>query len=198
MKNIVKTGCLALFLCFASYQSANAQFGKLFDKAKKTVTKATKAVDNASTVANAGEVIKLEGGGTMTYTFKDRVNFELVGVYGKSTSENYGDVYVVLKVKMLTNKSELPIGGPVNMGEIVPTAIDQDGNVYKTESPGWYEYTVSEGLFVKLNLSDRILFKNVKKSVKTLQQLKLTYSLSYADKGILTLSDVPVQWGVEP
>ncbi len=183
-------------------QPACAQFGKLLKKAQEAVSTATNATDQASTVANGGAVVKLDNGGTMTYTQKDKVEFELVGVYGKSTSANYGTVYAVFKVKMIANKSKIKFGGTTTSasGNITPKAIDTNGNAYDTEFKGnvSQEYDVVEGTFVNLKLDGRCEFQNVKKSATTMQVLRMPFWLGYEQDGVITLKDVPVQWDVEP
>ena len=71
------------------------------------------------------------------------VDLQLVGVYGKSTSLNYGTVQLVFKVKMIANKSSVRFGVNSSYPGLM---IDQDGNTYKTQDgAGWYDYPVTEG-----------------------------------------------------
>ena len=60
------------------------------------------------------------------------LDVELVGVYGVSTSNNYGYVEVVMKVNMKLNKSSVSFGG--KKSSMSTMATDADGIVYKMKS----------------------------------------------------------------
>ena len=198
MKRTVKLIGFAIAAMTLGAQPASAQFSKLLKKAKQAVSAVTGAADQASVKADGGAVVKLENGGTMSYPLKDKVEFQLVGVYGTSTSENYGTIHVVLKVKMIANKSSIKFGG-TGPGNVIPKAIDTDGNAYDTKFKGnvSQEHNVVEGTFVKIKLDDNCEFKDVKKSTTTLQILKMPFWLGYEQEGVITIKDVPVQWDVE-
>ena len=198
MKRTVKLIGMAIVAMALGTQPANAQLGKLLKKAKQAVTSVTNAADQASVKADGGAVVKLENGGTMSYSLKDKVEFQLVGVYGTSTSENYGTIHVVLNVKMIANKSSMKFGGCGPNREI-PKAIDTNGNAYDTKYKGnvSQERDVVEGTFVKIKLDDGCEFLNVKKSTTALQILKMPFWLGYEQAGVITIKDVPVQWDVE-
>ena len=198
MKRTVKLIGMAIVAMALGTQPANAQLGKLLKKAKQAVTSVTNAADQASVKADGGAVVKLENGGTMSYSLKDKVEFQLVGVYGTSTSENYGTIHVVLNVKMIANKSSIKFGG-TGPGNVIPKAIDTNGNAYDTKFKGnvSQERDVVEGTFVKIKLDDGCEFLNVKKSTTALQILKMPFWLGYEQLGVITIKDVPVQWDVE-
>ncbi len=128
-------------------------------------------------------------------SFKDKVDVQLVGAYGKSTSENYGEVSLVLKVKMIANKNEISIGGNSNWPVML---IDEEGNVSEPRYLGWTPYSVSEGIYMKIILKDSSTFTNVKKSAKIIQKAQIALSLSYDEKGLLIMKNVPIQWDVQP
>ena len=134
-------------------------------------------------------------GGTLINPLKDKVDVQLVGAYGKSTSENYGEVSLVLKVKMIANKNEISIGGNSNWPVML---IDEEGNVSEPRYLGWTPYSVSEGIYMKIILKDSSTFTNVKKSAKIIQKAQIALSLSYDEKGLLIMKNVPIQWDVQP
>lgn len=113
----------------------------------------------------------------------------------QSTSENYGEVSLVLKVKMIANKNEISIGGNSNWPVML---IDEEGNVSEPRYLGWTPYSVSEGIYMKIILKDSSTFTNVKKSAKIIQKAQIALSLSYDEKGLLIMKNVPIQWDVQP
>lgn len=133
----------------------------------------------------------------MTNPLSAAAEIELVGAYGKSTSANYGTVYLVLKVKMILNKSRISFGGNINADKTM--AVDQDGNAYATGTMGQFPKDVTEGMFVKVVLDDKDgQFLDVKKTATTLQQIRLGCFIDANHKGMITFRDVPVRWDVEP
>lgn len=182
---------LAIELLFLGVQPAEAQLGGLLKKAKK-------AISDVTAVAGGAEVgvaaVTLPGGGTMQNPVASVADVQLVGVFGKSTSTNYGEVYLVLKVKMIANKTNISIGG--NSG-LPPIMIDQAGNSYKIPL-GWYNYDVVEGVYVTLVLNEHATFKDVRKSAVILQQVRIGISVDSDNRGLLTFKNVPVLWDVDP
>lgn len=79
-----------------------------------------------------GNGVELPGGGMMYNGVSQWLDVELVGVYGVSTSNNYGYVEVVMKVNMKLNKSSVSFGG--KKSSMSTMATDADGNVYKMKS----------------------------------------------------------------
>ena len=107
-------------------------FGSILKKAKKVLTPSSEPAKTEATQAkpaasNAAEE-PIATGGTLINPLKDKVDVQLVGAYGKSTSENYGEVSLVLKVKMIANKNEISIGGNSNWPVML---IDEEGNAIK-------------------------------------------------------------------
>ena len=185
-----------LSLCAMPVQAQG--LGGLFKKAKKVLTNSseTTTTSQAQTAATTTAVEEpIASGGTLTNPLKSKVEVQLVGAYGKSTSENYGEVHLVFKIKMIANKNELPIGGNANWPAML---IDEEGNTSKMKYEGWFPYPVSEGIFMKIPLNDSSAFVNVKKSAKVIQKAQIALSLSYEEKGFVTLKNVPIQWDVQP
>ena len=174
-------------------------FGSILKKAKKVLTPSSEPAKTETPQAkpaasNAAEE-PIATGGTLINPLKDKVDVQLVGAYGKSTSENYGEVSLVLKVKMIANKNEISIGGNSNWPVLL---IDEEGNVSEPRYLGWTPYSVSEGIYMKIILKDSSTFTNVKKSAKIIQKAQIALSLSYDEKGLLIMKNVPIQWDVQP
>ncbi|MDY6270928.1 MAG: hypothetical protein SPL43_06040 [Prevotella sp.] len=196
--------CIAM-LTMGTMQAQAQGLGGLLKKGKKALEKVNSVLggttesnqqdSKAAIMKTGGSDIVLPNGGSLRNPIPQVVDVQLVGVYGKSTSLNYGTVQLVFKVKMIANKSNIRFG--VN-SEFPGLMIDQDGNTYKTESTaGWYDYPVTEGVYMKLPVT-KTLFVDVKKSAKTIQQLQIGISASYDETGLIILRNIPIQWDVEP
>lgn len=196
--------CIAM-LTMGTMQAQAQGLGGLLKKGKKALEKVNSVLggttesnqqdSKTAIMKTGGSDIVLPNGGSLRNPIPQVVDVQLVGVYGKSTSLNYGTVQLVFKVKMIANKSNIRFG--VN-SEFPGLMIDQDGNTYKTESTaGWYDYPVTEGVYMKLPVT-KTLFVDVKKSAKTIQQLQIGISASYDETGLIILRNIPIQWDVEP
>lgn len=125
------------------------------------------------------------------------LDVELVGAYGKSTSLNYGTVYLVFKAKMIANKTSAGFGGSVR--NVASVAVDQDGNLYNTGTNGQYRRNLTEGIAVKVTLDEKdAQFQDVKKTATTMQMIKLGVYIDAQNAGTITFKNVPVQWDVTP
>ena len=122
---------LAMMLLFG-VMPANAQLGNILKKVKETVDAVTNTTTTQSQtgtdstqdkVANVLSVA-IPSGGTMENPLAGVLDVELVGAYGKSTSLNYGTVYLVFKAKMIANKTSAGFGGSVR--NVASVAVDQD------------------------------------------------------------------------
>ena len=196
--------CVAM-LTMGTMQAQAQGLGGLLKKGKKALEKVNSVLggttennqqdSKTATLKTGGSDVVLPNGGSLRNPIPQVVDVQLVGVYGKSTSLNYGTVQLVFKVKMIANKSNIRFG--VNY-EYPGLMIDQDGNTYKTqETAGWYDYPVTEGVYMKLPVT-KTLFVDVKKSAKTIQQLQIGISASYDETGLIILRNIPIQWDVEP
>lgn len=186
-------------ICIVCHSYSSPRLWKHSKKAKKVLTPSnepakTEAPQAKPAASNAAEE-PIATGGTLINPLKDKVDVQLVGAYGKSTSENYGEVSLVLKVKMIANKNEISIGGNSNWPVML---IDEEGNVSEPRYLGWTPYSVSEGIYMKIILKDSSTFTNVKKSAKIIQKAQIALSLSYDEKGLLIMKNVPIQWDVQP
>lgn len=199
-----KIVCIAM-LTMGTMQAQAQGLGGLLKKGKKALEKVNSALGGTTEnnkqdtktaiLKTGGSDIVLPNGGSLRNPIPQVVDLQLVGVYGKSTSLNYGTVQLVFKVKMIANKSDISFG--VN-SRFPGLMIDQDGNTYKTqETAGWYDYPVTEGVYMKLPVT-KTWFVDVKKSAKTIQQLQIGISTSYEETGLIILRNIPIQWDVEP
>ncbi len=200
MKRFAFVCTLVFGLCSLN---ARAQgLGGLLKKVKKGVetvtgTNTTSSSQSSQTAAKGaakGVEIPVEGGGTMVNPIPSIADIQLVGAYGKSTSLNYGEVRLVFKVKMIANLTSLSFGCNTNYPALM---VDQDGNSYKSkENAGWYDYTVTEGVFINMPLKDSARFVDVKRTATTIQRLQYGVGVGYGKTGLIVLKDVPIQWDV--
>lgn len=196
MKRFLKLFFLLAALTVAGTQQADAQIGNLLKKAKKTVEAVTGKTVEEQTVAKV-KAVEIPSGGTMENPISSAVELELVGAYGKTTSQNYGTVQLVLKVKMIANKARIGFGGEINGTKTM--AVDQDGNSYAQNLLGQYFYDVTEGMFIKVALDHNdLIFKDVKKAAQTMQVIRLGCFVDNNAKGMITFKNVPIQWDVQP
>lgn len=210
-KNLLRMFAVCV-ACFLVAQPADAQFSKILKKVKK-VAETVANGNNAQTTQKQGEIpaeFKVSksvtaSGATVENPFSQIMDVQLVGAYGQSTSQNYGTISLVLKLKMIANKSRVGLGGEENFpsaSQAVKTmCVDQDGNTYFTYGGMSSEYfDVTEGIYVKINLGDRrnTTFIDVKKSAIELQVIKLAVYVDAGNRGHITFKNVPVQWNVKP
>lgn len=189
----------ALLLAMGAAPAQAQGLGKILKKVKKgveAVTGSLSAETNTQTTRTRLKTDSIPGGGTISNPFPKVCDIQLVGAYGKATSANYGEVRLVFKVKMIANKNEIRFGGNTSYPAIM---VDQDGNSYTPNvAAGWYPYSVTEGVYMKIPIKDTQTFIDVKQSATTIQLLQFGVSLDSSNTGLIILRDVPIQWGVEP
>lgn len=198
MRKTIKALLVCVVMAFAGSMPASAQFGNILKKAKEGLEKANQVVGTLTGESAAtGSEVAIASGGTMQNPLAAAVDVELVGAYGTSTSENYGKVNLVLKVKMIANKSRIGFGGTLNADKTM--AVDQDGNSYPNGTMAQQFYDVAEGIVTKLTLNGgSTVFTDVKKTAKTMQVIKLACYIDGQYRGMITFKNVPVQWDVQP
>lgn len=194
----IKALLVCAVMAFAGATPASAQLGNILKKAQKTLESVNNTLDKVSGEGGEGGTeVAIPSGGTMVNPMAAAAQVELVGAYGTSTSENYGRVYLVLKVKMIANENRIGFGGSMNGAKTM--AIDQDGNQYTTGTMGQYYRDVTEGIEMKVTLDDQYgPFDDVKKTAKTMQVIKLACYINAQNRGMITFKNVPVQWDVQP
>ncbi len=189
MKRNLVIALLAVFCAAGTVETAHAQgFLKKLGKAlDKVAAKDDKAAGKAVTQAN-GVVVQ-----------NPMINFfdiELVGAYGVSKSENFGDVELVLKVAAKAPITSINIGGNTNFYHSI--AYDADGNTYKPHYANiGQSYDITEGIAVRIVHGKGFQFENVRKSVTVLPMIKLGINGKGWEDGEVTFKNVPVAWDAE-
>lgn len=191
MKKINCKIVLTLAVVLLCTMSANAQLGNLLKKTKDAAKKATESTVNKSE-------IKPENGGTIFNPLSSILDLQFVGAYGKSTSENFGEVYLVFVANIKEpGIGKITMGGGAGRNE-KSLAVDAQGNSYKIGSSG-ERYEVMEGVPVKLvcNAKDAS-FHNVKKTAESFSVVKYEIYVNAGNRDLVTLKNIPIQWDVEP
>ena len=190
--------CLVL-LAVGTMETQAQGLGGLLKKAKKTAEKVTGTTTptsstspGAQTTALPVKEVTMTAGGTIANPLAGSVcDIELVGLYGKGTSLNYGTVTPVFKMRMILNKDKVHIGFPV--------AFDQEGNTYKPNYDNVKkEYDVTEGVWVKVTAPDGWNFEDVKKTTTTFSVMKMEVFADAEHQGTVVLKNVPILWDVTP
>ncbi len=202
--------CLAM-LTMGSVQTQAQGLGGLLKKAKKildtakeqTTTTSSTAKSQSGTVAKAtsdsqGETVQaipLQGGGSLYNPFENKLDIEVVGLYGTSKTMNFGNVSVVLKLKAKTVIDRINYIGDKDKS----VAYDDEGNVYRINQSA-SGIKVAEGISVKADLGTYgLYFVNVPKKTQKLQLVKLYLYNDFEDgngakAGYIELRNVPVTW----
>lgn len=189
MKRIIQI-CFVLTALFAFSTPADAQLGKLLNKVNKALDKTNKTLDN---LTSAGVV--QEWGGTLENPLANLVDVQLAGVYGSGKSENYGDVTLVFRAKMIAPKNSIYLGS--GYGGQQGLAIDEDGNQYKFEHASLGEtYDTPEGIYTKITFLYKLI--DVRKTAKVMQVIRLGIRTDWDHTGFLVMKNVPVDWNGLP
>lgn len=194
-KQIIIALGIALAMSFTP-QVSSAQ--GILGKVKKGIEKVNKAIDgtNDKAALAVGAAVKQEDGVIVQNPMSSHFEVILVGAYGVSKSENYGDVELVFKVMMKDPLSRIRIGGNTNFYHTI--AYDADGNTYKPHHDTISKnYDVTEGIAVRIVHNDGYQFENVRKSATVFPVLKVGFNGSNWENGEVTFKNVPVQWDVE-
>lgn len=125
------------------------------------------------------------------------VEIEPVGLYGVSKSENFGDAYLVLKVKNLIPKDVTRFGSSVLNQKMI--AVDNNGKVYNIDASGTYGYDTPEGIKVTVVIDEPgAMFTDIKKDVDRMQQVKFGVFTDAQHQGNVILTNVPIFWDQVP
>ncbi len=202
-----KICAIATMLAMCAMPVQAQGLGGILKKAKKAVEKVTgqPATSSISSSAEQADLAKtalpkipIASGGYMINPLDKVMDVELVGCYGIGKTVNFGDVYLVLKVKMNIVDSGISLGNSVGRAG-KSMALDADGNQYFINQDASVD--VAEGMFIRVNLNDqkyRQYFANVPKKVTTLPLIKLGFYIDAGNREFLEFRDVPIQWGVDP
>lgn len=211
MKNFLK-----LFLCFAVLASAssavNAQGlggllnkgeaavnkgGKIVKKGKEVVDKILGSEESPSDEASSLDQTVSSSGIKISNPMSSFIEIEPVGLYGVSKSENFGDAYLVLKVKNMTTKDVTRFGSRVQNQNMI--AVDNNGKVYNVDSSGTFGYDTPEGLMVRIVLDQPgLMFTDIKKDIPMMQQVKFGVFSDAQHQGNVVLNNVPIFWDQLP
>lgn len=195
-KQTIFTGIIALLMMMAMPAGMEAQ--GFLKKLNKGLEKVNKAMDNASTKVDVatGQAVVQENGITVMNPLSKAVDVELIGAYGVSTSENFGEVELVMKVTLKIPENRIGFGG--NSASKPTQAFDTDGNSYVVDHPSLNQnFDVAEGVPVKITLSGDKAFKKVHKSATALALVKLNCIINWDYVNHITFKNVPIQWDVE-
>ena len=181
-------GTLLMF----SPNTADAQFNKILKSVGKVIGMDNETnsmnTDAAEDEGNGKAAAQQDDNASLTNPIPDIADIELVGVYGKGTSENKGDVSVVLKIKLLKSVKELYMGCNLNYPSML---VDGEGNSFEAPT-GWYLYSAPEGVSVKVPVN-KTIFKDIPKAITTIQHLQFGISVD-GTRGLLILKNVPLRW----
>lgn len=219
MKNFLKV-VLCLAILAAGAPAVNAQgIGGLLKKGKEKIEKGKKAAkkgketvekifgsgdDSSETTSSPDATTSTSGGSQVNKTVSSSgiivsnplssfIEIEPVGLYGVSKSENYGDAYLVLKVKKLIPQDITKIGSSVQNQKMV--AVDNNGKVYNVDASGVHEFDTPEGLMVRVVIDQPgLMFTDIKKDVNMMQQVKFGVLSDAQHQGNVTLNNVPIFW----
>ena len=187
MKRLILISLVALGI-IAVPQRVEAQgFLKKLSKGLESVNKGLDKAGDKASVAT-GQAVTQENGVFVMNPVSKAMNVEVVKAIGRSTSENFGDVELVLRVNVKEPVSSIALGGSWGQGKT--QAFDADGNVYKMNMPSVSDrYDVTEGLPVKITCSP---FLKVRKTA-SLAIVKLVAKCGDAS-GEITFKNVPIEW----
>lgn len=187
MKKLIAISLVVLGI-IAAPQSVEAQ--GILGKLSKGLEKVNKGLDKAGDKVSVatGQAVTQENGVLVMNPVSKAMNVEVVKAIGRSTSENFGDVELVLRVNVKEPVNSIALGGSWGQGKT--QAFDADGNVYKMNMPSVSDrYDVTEGLPVKITCSP---FLKVRKTA-SLAIVKIVAKCGDAS-GEITFKNVPIEW----
>lgn len=197
-KNLAKTLLLAAVLAFSGIPASAQGLSGLYNKVKKTSEKVLSKPSTSSKPMKATAVtgVALDNGITISNPLAEAMEIVPMGLYGVSTSENFGNCYLVIKVKMLLPESKTNFG---SVGSERMIAVDTNGKTYTVDAGGAYPHETPEGIMVNVVMNENdLMFEGVKKSVTEMQMVKFGVYVDYNTKGYVTLRNVPIFWDQAP
>ena len=180
--------CLVALGIIATPQNVEAQ--GLLKKLSKSLDSVNKGLDKAGDKVSeaTGQAVTQENGVFVMNLVSKAMSVEVVKAIGHSSSENFGDVSLVLRVNVKEPVNSIALGGSWGQGKT--QAFDADGNVYKMNMPSVSDrYDVTEGLPVKITCSP---FLKVRKAA-SLAIVKIVAKCGDAS-GEITFKNVPIEW----
>lgn len=179
---------LVLIGLTAAPQQMQAQgFLKKLSKGLEKVNKGLDDTNNTIDVVT-GKAVMLGNGVIVMSPVGKSMAIDSVRAVGHSTSENFGNVELIIRVKVKEPVSSIALGGSWGQGKT--QAFDADGNVYKMNMPSVSDrYDVTEGLPAMISCSP---FEKVRK-ISSLAIVKLVAKCGESS-GEITFKNVPIEW----
>ncbi len=195
---------LAMTLCIGTAQAQGlGGFLKKVNKGLEKITGSSSSSSSSSSLSSSSSAsaVPIEWGGTMVNPAAKVMDVELVGLYGVKKTQNFGNVYAVLKITVKIVKDRISLGGKDGGAKTV--AFDADGNQYSPYDSSGGSFTISEGIPVKCDLSStgRKTFEDVPVATKVFKKMKIDYYLDAQYRGYnggaIEFNDVPIKWDVD-
>lgn len=198
-KNLFVLALVAVIAALNPFSAEAQGLGGLLKKGKQALEKVSNTTTDNSNQKNTAKAVatKFENGIEMINPMAEYIDVTPVGLYGITTSENYGDAYLVLKVMMKEPASKASFGGSINNEKMI--AVDASGKVYNTDSNGTFSFDTPEGIPVSVVMNQpAIMFTEIKKSTEVMPMVKFGILIDAYHKGNLTLKNVPIFWDETP
>lgn len=203
-RNLIAILIVAVATAFMPFGSRAQGLGDLLKKGKQTIEKVAgkakeKIVGTDNTVQeNAKNLTStFDNGIEMVNPMAEYIDVTPIGLYGYSTSENYGSAYLVLKVMMKEPENQASFGGSINNEKMI--AVDANGKVYNTDANGTFRFDTPEGIPVNVIINQPPLtFTGIKKEIQVMPMVKFGILIDARRKGNLTLKNVPIYWDKTP
>ena len=216
MKKFLKVVlCLAFLVSMPTVVEAQG-LGGLLKKGKQAVKKGKEVVEKVlgtdeepSETKSTSETLNVKPSQTAVATtvsssgiivsnpISNFIEIEPVGLFGVSKSENFGDAYLVLKVRKLIPQELTGFGTGVAGQKMI--AVDNNGKVYNVNSSGHIKYDTPEGLKVQIIIDNpNLMFTDIRKDVNMMQQVKLGVFSDKDNQGNVTFTNVPIYWDRTP
>lgn len=197
-KNLIVMALVAVMSAVNPISVAAQGLGGLLKKGKEALEKVANtpvASDSKEEKQSKGSVTKLENGIEMINPMSEYIDVTPVGLYGISTSENYGNVFLVLNVMMKEPANKAGFGG---VGNDKMVAVDSNGKLYEGAS-GTLSFETPEGIPVRIVMDQpQLTFEGVKKNISVMPMVKFGILIDAYHKGMLTLKNVPILWDETP
>lgn len=198
-KNLFVLALVAVIAALNPFSAEAQGLGGLLKKGKQALEKVSNTTTDNSNQKNTAKAVatKFENGIEMINPMAEYIDVTPVGLYGITTSENYGDAYLVLKVMMKEPASKASFGGSINNEKMI--AVDASGKVYNMDSNGTFSFDTPEGIPVSVVMNQpAIMFTEIKKSTEVMPMVKFGILIDAYHKGNLTLKNVPIFWDETP
>ena len=205
MKKLIMLMICAVEVAFGTADADAQGLGGLLKKGKEALEKISSATSTANSSDSDSKEKSLSNVATLAFDngmeianpMAPYMDVTPIGLYGLSTSENYGNVYLVLRVLMKEPVNKASFGGSVNNQKMI--AVDAAGKVYNTDSNGTFEFDTPEGIPVNVIINQpALMFTGVKKEMTVMPMVKFGILIDAARHDNVTLKNVPIFWDENP